>query len=280
LKGGSSSLQAVETSDPTAGLSRALADLNLKVVEIEILKKTILEQNEQIKDKEKIIAEYQKLKTKMLTDMEQMKTKLTCKPYFLGAKHLIWDEIISEVTKLWDNFKIIDDEMMLIDEANDCIKKSFHELGTRPQVATQIIKFLNSNSRETLARKGVKDKTTMVMETERIFTKRNLLQQAQNECIALKKNVESFTNKFKNLVKMGLPSAWDKDGKLLSYEGYKEILFISREKDDKFQNMSNNLAGQIIVDLLIDDFYLLWKMKNLFRLHALVITQLHNLVQT
>jgi hypothetical protein len=39
---------------------------------------------------------------------------------------------------------------MLIDEADDVIQKSFHELGTRRQVATQIIKFLNSNSRETL----------------------------------------------------------------------------------------------------------------------------------
>jgi len=154
--------------------------------------------------------------------------------------------------------------MMLIDEANDCIKKSFHELGTRPQVATQIIKFLNSNSRETLAIKGVKYRTSMVMKTERIFTKINLLYQAQNECISLKNNVESFTNKFKNLVKMGLPSAWYKYAKLLPYEGYKEILFISREKDDKFQNISNNLASQIIVDLLIDEFYLLWKMKNLF----------------
>ena len=82
--------------------------------------------------------------------MEQMKTKLSGNPYLVGTKHLIQDEIISEVAKLWDYFKIIDDEMMLIDEADDVIQKSFHELGTRRQVATQIIKFLNSNSRETL----------------------------------------------------------------------------------------------------------------------------------
>jgi hypothetical protein len=95
-----------------------------------------------------------------------------------------------------------------------------------------------------------------VMETERILTKRNLIQQAQNECIALKINVESFSNKFENLEKMGLPSSWDNDGKLLSYENYRKCLFFSREKDDKFQNMLNNLRGQTIVDLLIDDFYL------------------------
>jgi len=57
----------------------------------------------------------------------------------------------------------------------------------------------------------------MVLETENIFTKRNLIPQAQNKCIMVKRNVESFTNKFENLVKMGLPSAWDGKGKLLSY---------------------------------------------------------------
>jgi hypothetical protein len=43
LKGGSSSSQAVETSDPTTGLSRALPNLNLKGVEIESQEKTISE---------------------------------------------------------------------------------------------------------------------------------------------------------------------------------------------------------------------------------------------
>jgi hypothetical protein len=138
----------------------------------------------------------------MLTDMEHMKTKFSGKPYLAGAKHLIWDEIIIEVSRIWDYFKIIDDEMLLVDEVYDVFQKSYYELGTRPQVSTQIIKFLNSNSGEELLRKGVNDITIMVMETERIFTKRNLIQQAQNESIALKKNVESFSKKIVNLVKI------------------------------------------------------------------------------
>jgi hypothetical protein len=138
----------------------------------------------------------------MLTDMEQMKIKLSGKPYLVGA---IWDEIINEVAKILDYFKIMDDEMLLVDEVDDVIHKSFHEFGTRPQDSTQITKFLNSNSRETLLRKGVNGRTTMVMETGRFFTKRNLIQQAHNKCITLKMNVEYFSNKVENLVKMGLP---------------------------------------------------------------------------
>jgi hypothetical protein len=152
----------------------------------------------------------------------------------------------------------------LTDEADDTIKKSFQELGTHPQVATRVIKFLNSNSSEVLKSKGVKEKTTMVMEAEKIFTKINLLQQAQNKCISVKRNIESFTNKFENIVKMGFPSTWNDKGKLLSFESYRKTLFIVRESEQKFQGIVDNLRGQTIVDVLIDDFYLLWKIKNLF----------------
>jgi hypothetical protein len=79
----------------------------------------------------------------MLTDMEKMKTRLSIQPYLVGTKHLIWGDIISEVAKIWDYFKIIDDIMFLVDEADEVILKAFHELGTRPQVATHIIKFTN-----------------------------------------------------------------------------------------------------------------------------------------
>ena len=61
-----------------------------------------------------------------------MKNKLYVKPYMIGARNMIWNEIINEVGKIWDYFKIIDDEIRLIDEADDTIKKAFQELGTRP----------------------------------------------------------------------------------------------------------------------------------------------------
>jgi hypothetical protein len=133
-------------------------------------------QNEEIEQKDKIISKYQKSKSNLLTDIENMQHKLSGKPYLIGATHIIWDEIIAEVGKIWHYFKIIDEEIILIDEANETINKAFQGLGMRPQVATIIIKFLNTNSREILKIKGVKNKTTMVMETENIFTKINLIQ--------------------------------------------------------------------------------------------------------
>jgi hypothetical protein len=87
------------------------------------MKKTIATQNEEIKYKDKFIGEYQNLKVKMITYMEQMKNKIVCKPYLIWARHIIWDEIINEFGNIWDYFKIIDDEILLKNEADDTIKK-------------------------------------------------------------------------------------------------------------------------------------------------------------
>jgi len=73
----------------------------------------------------------------------------------------------------------------------------------------------------------------------------------------VKRNIEFVTNKFDNLVKMVLPTIWDDKGRLLTFESYKRNPFKVEENEDKFQGMTEVLKGQIIVDILIDDFYLL-----------------------
>jgi hypothetical protein len=77
-----------------------LVDLNLKEDEIENLKKTISTQEEEIKNKDKVIGEYQKVKSKKLTDMERMKNTFSRKSYMIGDIHIIWDEIINEIGKI------------------------------------------------------------------------------------------------------------------------------------------------------------------------------------
>jgi hypothetical protein len=85
---------------------------------------------------------------------------------------------------------LIGEEASLENEADRSIQQAFQELSNRPQIATKIIKFLNSISKEELRNKGIKDRTSMVMETKKVFTKRNLIQQAQNKCIVVKRSVE------------------------------------------------------------------------------------------
>jgi hypothetical protein len=56
----------------------------------------------------------------------------------------------------------------------------------------------------------------MVMETKK-NSKQNLIHHAQNKCIVVKRNVEFFSNKFDNLIYMGLPTLWSKKGGILTF---------------------------------------------------------------
>ena len=70
--------------------------------------------------------------------------------------------------------------------------------------------------------------------------------------------------KCKELVEMGLPSCWDKNGNFVQWEAYKDMIIKERGDIPKFQDMNGVLKVQTIVRNLIDDFDLLWKIKTLF----------------
>jgi len=72
LKKGTSSSQTTKSLDTTHGLSKELADFNLKGDKIEKVKKKISTQNEDIKYKDNIIGEYYKLKAKMKIDIKKL----------------------------------------------------------------------------------------------------------------------------------------------------------------------------------------------------------------
>jgi hypothetical protein len=156
-----------------------LSDLNFKEVEIENLKKSVVVQNDelnilrdQMNDKDKTITQYQRTKSKLQEDFDLLKNKLVGKSYLIGARHLIWDQIITKVTRIWDYFKLMDEESTLVKKADKDIQQAFHDLGNSPQLARKIIKVLNSKSKEELSKRGIKYHTNMVMETKNIFTKR------------------------------------------------------------------------------------------------------------
>ena len=90
LKEGTTSSKTTKSVDPTVGLTKALANLNMKGVKLEKLKKTISYKKEEIKDKDKTVAEYQKLKTQMQKEIDHLSDKLSGNPYLIKSRHVIW----------------------------------------------------------------------------------------------------------------------------------------------------------------------------------------------
>ena len=68
----------------------------------------------------------------MQKEIDQLSDKLSRKPCLIGARHVISDEIINKVTKLWDFFNIVDNETQLTNDIDEVLKKAFVELASRP----------------------------------------------------------------------------------------------------------------------------------------------------
>jgi hypothetical protein len=76
LKGGCTSSCALTSTYARDRLSKALEDLDLKKAEIEKLKRIIATQDEEMKEKDKVIAKYEKLKDKMITNIEEVEEQI------------------------------------------------------------------------------------------------------------------------------------------------------------------------------------------------------------
>jgi hypothetical protein len=122
----------------------------------------------------------------------------------------------------------------------------------------------NSKTWNQLNALGDNDRTSLLMDATKVLTKKILVQQPQNKSNSIQRSIETFMKRYKELVKMGLPPCWDKNGNFIQYKSYKDMLIKARDDITQFQYMDGVLKCQTIFCKLIDGFHLLWKIKNLF----------------
>lgn len=65
------------------------------------------------------------------------------------------------------------------------------------------------------------------------------------------------------MFKKGLPSFWDNNDYLIPQEAYQALLAHQRNEDSKFKELDKHLKGHVIVDMLTDDFELLFQFRSI-----------------
>lgn len=104
--------------------------------------------------------------------------RLIGKNFLIVDKHVLWDEIIREIPKFWNHLVVLQDEEILFGQTQNAINKLGNELGDKPHITDSLIKFLNSRSRSDLKTMGINDRTEIIMEDSKVYTKMTLGQQA------------------------------------------------------------------------------------------------------
>jgi len=77
-------------------------------------------------------------------------------------------------------------------------------------------------------------------------------------------SMENFNSSFDKKFRAGLPSCWNKQGSLLSWEQYEIFLVEEKSEINASHDKTKILKGDTIMNYLLGDFQLLWLVKNLF----------------
>ena len=88
---------------------------------------------------------------------------------------IFWMDISKSINEIWPMVQIMFKQNELVQRSMLAIEKIRGELGEMPTEATEIIKFLNSKTREELEELKIEDRTKTILEVKRVLTKRELM---------------------------------------------------------------------------------------------------------
>jgi hypothetical protein len=93
------------------------------------------------------------------------------------VKENVWMDITKSINEIWPMVQIMFEQNELVQRSKQAIKKIRGEFGEMPAEATEIIKFLNSKTREELEELKIEDRIENILEVKRVLTKRGLMLQ-------------------------------------------------------------------------------------------------------
>ena len=108
----------------------------------------------------------------MLDKNEKLTEKISGQLPVQGARHLIWDMIITEATKMRPYLNYIKDKEMVINVARQSCTNVKETLDRKPIDTTQnTINFCNTLSEEELRKIGIKDRIAVITWERKVIGK-------------------------------------------------------------------------------------------------------------
>jgi hypothetical protein len=247
-------------------------DLSVKEIELDTMTNQLKQRDakvakleDHVNSRELCLAQINAAKEDVENEENKRKARVKERPSMKGDKHIIWDDISNTIFKKWSYFTMVQDDLDLINVVLKDIKVTTNELYNKHDLAVDIITFLNITTKEELKDFQFNNKTIIVMDAKRVITKRILLQNEKPKCHELMREISTFKNMFRDVIKNGLPLFWNVNGDLYPMNNYQNLLEDRINSDNKFEKIDGTLKGQDVVELLAVDFELLHNMKNDFK---------------
>jgi hypothetical protein len=197
-------------------------------------------------------------------ELQQLQRETVMAKTLSEAKENIWMDICQSVTEIWPLIQIMFEQHELVQRARQAIDRIKGELGEMPTEANEIIRFLNSKSKEELEALQIEDRTETILEVKKVLTKRGLMLQLEERVQTMDVAVQRFFSKVDSLQKKGLPSLFVINNKLITLSDYKQKILTVAKDGSKFAGIQGSITGKAFLETLILDLSIQHEIKYLF----------------
>jgi hypothetical protein len=155
----------------TIDLAKSMEKMNLQESEIGRLKKEVENLQELKVSFQTSLSKEKQITEQMRKELQQLQKQTLTGKTLAEVKELVWTDISKSIHEIWPMVQIMFEQNKLLERSKQAVEKIRSELGDMPTQANDIIRFLNSNTREELEELKIKDCTETILEVKRVLTK-------------------------------------------------------------------------------------------------------------
>jgi hypothetical protein len=230
-----------ETSE---ALAKSMEEMTLQGAEIKKL-------HHEIENLQKLKSSFQEsyntesyTSEKLKQELQQLQKQTILGKTLVESKENIWMDISKSMEEIWPLVKIMFEQHELVLRSRHAIEWTKGELGEMPTEANEIIRFVNSKTKDELESLEIEDRIEIILEVKKVMTKRGLILQLEERAQNMDIGVQRFFSKIDALQKKGLPSLLVLNDKLMTLSDYKQKISMVAKDSSKFSGIQGSITGK------------------------------------
>jgi hypothetical protein len=180
------------------------------------------------------------------------------------AKENIWMDMNKSMAEIWPFIQNVFKQHDLVQKAREAIEKIREEFGERATKATELIRFLNSNTKQELEALEIEYRTETILEVKKVLNKKGLMLQLEEKAYMMDIGLEIFFSKVEILHKKGLPELVVINDKLITLSDYKQKINTVAKDGSKFARIQGSITGKAFLETLHLDLSIQHEIKHIF----------------
>jgi hypothetical protein len=243
------SATTVPLPEGATDLAKSMERMNLQESEISRLKKEVENLQELKTSFQTSLSKEKQVNEQIRKELQQLQKQTMAGKTLAEVKEIVWTDISKSINEIWPMVQIMFEQNELLERSKQAVEKIRTELGDMPAQANEIIRFLNSKTREELEELKIEDRTETILEVKRVLTKRGLMLQLEEKIQVMDQGVQKFFHKIDALQRKGLPGMKVINDKLMTLPDYKKRLTEVSKDSSKFAGIQGSVLKTLNLNI-------------------------------